>query len=142
KQMIYIFFIIGIMIPSTTIHAEEVHDIQLHEKRSTSISLTDLDKRFTYDSGLDFEYPDAVRGIFVTGPSAGGSKFDDLIELVDSTELNAMVIDIKEDFGNLTFKPEEGSAYEQFSDGFITDPRKMLKKLEEKGIYPIARIVV
>ena len=27
---------------------------------------------FRYDSGLTFEYPDAVRGIYVTGHSAGG----------------------------------------------------------------------
>src|SRR5699024_5506953 len=99
-------------------------------------------KRFTYDSGLNFEYPDAVRGIYVTGNSAGGSRMDSLIDLVDSTELNAMVIDIKEDNGNLTFKPEKGSPYEEMAKPYIDDPHKMLKVLEEKGIYPIARVVV
>ncbi|MYL38904.1 putative glycoside hydrolase [Halobacillus litoralis] len=98
--------------------------------------------RFTYDSGLNFDYPDAVRGIYVTGPSAGGAKMPELTKLVEDTELNAMVIDIKEDNGNITFQPEEGSPYADVAESFIDDPEKMLKELEEKGIYPIARVVV
>ena len=56
-----------------------------------------------------FEYPDAVRGIYVTGHSAGGADFQDLVELLDSTDLNAMVIDIKDDFGNVTYIPADDS---------------------------------
>ena len=36
-----------------------------------------------------------VRGIYVTGPMAGSAAMDNLITLVDETELNAMVIDEK-----------------------------------------------
>lgn len=101
-------------------------------------------KLFKFDSGLEFTYPDAVRGIFVTAHSAGGERFDSLINLVDNTELNAMVIDIKEDLGHLTYIPEEGSALAELDMGqaLIKDPRAMLEKLEEKEIYPIARVVV
>lgn len=98
-------------------------------------------KRFKYDSGLTFEYPDAVRGIYVTGPSAGGDRFEKLIKLIHNTDLNAMVIDVKEDYGNLTFKPEDKELAGS-SDDFIKDPRKMLERLEKEGIYPIARVVV
>ncbi|QAS51620.1 putative glycoside hydrolase [Halobacillus litoralis] len=98
--------------------------------------------RFTYNSGLNFEYPEAVRGIYVTGPSAGGAKMAELTKLVENTELNAMVIDIKEDHGNITFEPEEGSPYANVAEPFIDDPRAMLEELEAKGIYPIARVVV
>ncbi len=133
---------------STKVHAESqetAKSIGLHKERQTAIELLDEQtdfKRFTYDSGLHFEYPDAVRGIYVTGPSAGGSRFERLLKLVDETDLNAMVIDVKEDHGNLTFKPEEGSPYEDIAVNYINDPRAMLEVLEEKGIYPIARIVV
>jgi hypothetical protein len=125
--------------------AEETLQAQAHKGWETSIEPIDTDrffKRFTYDSGLTFEYPDAVRGIYVTGNSAGGSRMESLIDLVDSTDLNAMVIDIKEDHGNLTFKPEKDSPYADIAEPYIDDPRKMLETLEEKGIYPIARIVV
>ncbi|MUV36518.1 hypothetical protein JNUCC1_00321 [Lentibacillus sp. JNUCC-1] len=132
---------------SIDVHAEsnEAKPMKLHHERQTSLELLDSEtkfQRFTYDSGLQFDYPDAVRGIYVTGPSAGGSRFEGLVDLVDTTDLNAMVIDIKEDHGNLTYKPEEGSPFEDIALNYMDDPRKMLEVLEEKGIYPIARIVV
>lgn len=99
---------------------------------------------FKFDSGLEFNYPDAVRGIFLTGNSAGGERFNSLVDLLDNTELNAMVIDVKEDVGYLTYQPEEGSDLADLGMGknLIKDPRAMLEKLEEKEIYPIARVVV
>ena len=36
-----------------------------------------------------------VRGIYVSGPMAGTAGMDELIRLVDETELNALVIDVK-----------------------------------------------
>lgn len=101
-------------------------------------------KLYRYDSGLVFEYPDAVRGIYVTGHSAGGSAFERLLKLIDSSDLNAMVIDIKDDFGYLTYKPQEDSPLFDMGIGqpYIKDPKKMLKTLEEQKVYPIARIVV
>ncbi|QFF98248.1 GTP-binding protein [Psychrobacillus glaciei] len=107
-------------------------------------SLVSSSKLFVYDSGLSFEYPDAVRGVYVTGHSAGGSRFKDLLKLMDTSELNAMVIDIKDDFGNLTYIPNEDSSLAKYNIGkpYIKDPRAMLKVMEEKKIYPIARIVV
>lgn len=101
-------------------------------------------KLFLYDSGLKFEYPDAVRGVFVTGHSAGGSRFDKLVNLIDTTDLNAMVIDFKEDAGHLTYEPEEGSELAKLDIGqpYVKDFRAVLEKMEEKQIYPIARVVV
>lgn len=101
-------------------------------------------KLFIYNSGLTFKYPDAVRGVYVTGHSAGGARFKSLLELIDSTELNAMVVDIKDDFGNLTYIPSEKSSLVKYDIGkpYIKDPRAMLETMEEKEIYPIARVVV
>ncbi|WP_420812698.1 putative glycoside hydrolase [Lederbergia lenta] len=98
--------------------------------------------RFVYDSGLNFKYPDAVRGIYVTGHSAGGNRFDELVKLMDTTDLNAMVIDIKDDWGNITYKLPKDSPYANIGQNFIKDPKAMLKVMEEKEIYPIGRIVV
>jgi len=107
-------------------------------------TLVSSSKLFIYDSGLNFEYPDAVRGVYVTGHSAGGERFNDLLNLMDTTDLNAMVIDIKDDFGNLTYVPDESSSLTKYDIGkpYIKDPKAMLKTMEEKEIYPIARIVV
>ncbi|WP_047982383.1 putative glycoside hydrolase [Ornithinibacillus contaminans] len=116
-----------------------------HQERNTNIQLMDEEvkaKRFTFDSGYQFDYPDAVRGIYVTGHSAGGSRFDTLLDLVNTTDLNAMVIDIKDDFGYLTFKPEDGSPFANIGQNYIKDSVEMMKTLEENKVYPIARIVV
>lgn len=98
--------------------------------------------RFTFQSGFDFEYPDAVRGIYVTGHSAGGARFETLIELLRETDLNAMVIDIKDDYGYLTYRTEESSPFYDISKNYIKDPEVMMRRLEKENIYPIARIVV
>ena len=62
--------------------------------------------------------------------------------LFRSTDLNAMVIDIKDDHGYLTYKPEENSQFKDIGKPYIKDPQQMLKTLEKKKIYPIARVVV
>ncbi|WP_226037650.1 putative glycoside hydrolase [Aquibacillus saliphilus] len=151
KQLSIVIFItillLSIVFPATTYEAAETEAMtsKMHQKHVTELSKFELPKslkRFSYDSGLSFEYPEAVRGIYLTGHSAGGSRFEKLVDFVDSTELNAMVIDIKDDDGYLTYKVEEGSPYEDMDQNYIKDPRKVLEVLEEKGIYPIARIVV
>ncbi|WP_405103206.1 putative glycoside hydrolase [Oceanobacillus sp. FSL H7-0719] len=149
KVQLWIATITGILLLSMALpwstQAEEAITVSQHAERTTSITLFDLEqsmKRFTYDSGLNFEYPDAVRGIYVTGNSAGGSRFDELLNLTENTSLNSMVIDIKEDHGNLTFKPDEDSPFADIAMNYISDPEAMMKTLEEKQIYPIARIVV
>ncbi|MRH43388.1 GTP-binding protein [Aquibacillus halophilus] len=152
KQLSIVIFVtillLSLVFPASTFEAAEteVMTANMHEKRVMQLTQYQLPedtlKRFGYDSGLDFEYPDAVRGIYLTGHSAGGSRFETLLNLVDSTELNAMVIDIKDDYGYLTYKVDDSSPYADISRNFIKDPRKVLETLEEKGIYPIARIVV
>ncbi|KRE99349.1 hypothetical protein ASG89_27705 [Paenibacillus sp. Soil766] len=92
-----------------------------------------------FNPPVHFEYPDAVRGIYVTGWSAGGARMPKLLSLVDSTDLNAMVIDIKDDDGYITFKPDGKLA--EFGQPYIRDPGALMKLLEEHRIYPIARIV-
>ena len=147
KRILLITFITILLLSIMPIgsNAEGAKLVSLHKEKETSITLLDIDqkiRRLTYNSGFHFDYPDAVRGIFVTSHSAGGSRFETLVDLVDNTDLNAMVIDVKDDYGNLTFKPEEGSSFESIAKNHINDPKAMMKTLEEKEIYPIARIVV
>ncbi|WML46474.1 putative glycoside hydrolase [Neobacillus sp. PS3-40] len=83
-----------------------------------------------------------IRGIYVSAPSTKGLKFTKLLSLVKNTELNAMVIDIKDDHGNLTFIPPKGSPYYSVSRPYIQNPKALIQTLESTNIYPIARIVV
>lgn len=119
--------------------AERTYGFEMIEEQMVASS-----KLYRYDSGLTFEYPDAVRGIYVTGHSAGGARFERLLKLLNTTDLNAMVIDIKDDYGNLTYKPGEDSKFfgNEIGRPYIKDPRQMLETLEAEKVYPIARIVV
>lgn len=125
---------------------QPVHAQGMNETRQVALENKELPAsvpRFVFDSGLKFDYPDAVRGIYVTGPAAGGNKLNELINYVDETDLNAMVIDIKDDKGNVTYKTEDpDSPYGGIGKDYIKNPRAMLKKFEDKQIYPIARVVV
>ena len=119
--------------------AERTYGFEMIEEQLVASS-----KLYRYDSGLTFDYPDAVRGIYVTGHSAGGARFERLLKLLNTTDLNAMVIDIKDDYGNLTYKPSEDSKFfgSEIGKPYIKDPRQMLETLEAEKVYPIARIVV
>lgn len=84
-----------------------------------------------------------VRGVYVSAHSANGSRMQDLLKLIDETALNAMVIDIKEDHGYVTF--ETGNPeIDKFgsSKPIIRDIDKIMETLDQHDIYPIARIVV
>lgn len=84
-----------------------------------------------------------VKGIYVTAYSAGGSRMDQLVDLVDQTELNAMVIDIKDDLGNITYKTDNPDLIKWGKpQPFIRDIDALMARLQKHDIYPIARIVV
>lgn len=89
--------------------------------------------------------PDApkVRGIYMTGPSVSVSRFDRLIDLVKNTSLNAVVLDVKEDRGYMTFEPasEELKKLGNYQR-YIRDIHQVMETFKENDIYPIARIVV
>lgn len=86
--------------------------------------------------------PVKVKGIYVTGAMAGSEGMDDLIRLVEETELNAMVIDIKNDSGEITYKMDLDIAKEIGATvGYVRDMEGMVKKLKEKDVYLIARVV-
>ena len=83
-----------------------------------------------------------VHGIYVTGPKAGSSGMEELITLLDETELNAMVIDVKDDCGNITYNMDLNSVQELGNSvSYIRDMEGLLAELKEHEIYTIARIV-
>lgn len=101
--------------------------------------------KFTYDSGINIEYPEnGVKGIYVTAYSAGGTdKMKELTNFVKTSGLNSMVIDVKDDVGNMTMDlKSENEIVQKSTQDFVSDPEAMMKQLEENEIYPIARIVV
>lgn len=88
--------------------------------------------------------PKPIRAIYLNAWAFGGRRFDELVKLADTTEINAFVIDVKDDTGYLTYRSAVPTAVEiGANDQRRThDTERRLRVLAEHGIYPIARIVV
>ena len=92
-----------------------------------------------------FERPEKVRGLYVNSWSAGSRRrLAALIALADSTEVNSFVIDIKDATGYVSHPTGVALARDIGATGEIRIPSLsyLLGKLQEAGIYPIARIVI
>ncbi len=92
-----------------------------------------------------FPRPEHVRGIYVNSWSAGSRRrLAALIDLAGRTEVNTFVIDIKDASGHVSHPTELPLAREVGATGDIRIPSLpwLLGRLEEAGIYPIARIVI
>jgi len=85
----------------------------------------------------------AVKGIYVSGHAAGiGTWMDDLVHLADTTEINAFVIDVKNDSGHITYDMDLEAVKEVGADTkAIRDMEGLMERLYNHDIYPIARIV-
>jgi hypothetical protein len=88
--------------------------------------------------------PAVVRGIYLNKWVFGRAKFNDLIRLADTTEINAFVIDVKDATGELTYASAVPTAIEIGANRSVSvrDLRARLALLRERGIHSIARIVV
>ena len=91
----------------------------------------------------DMRIPVKAKGIYLTGYTAGGSRFYELLDLVNRTELNAMVIDVKNDDGLVTYKTRNEMALSVGANRIvqIKDIEKRMADLKKNGVYAIARIV-
>lgn len=101
-----------------------------------------IDAQMTKDVPMQ---PFAVRGLYA--PAAvfeGTGRLDQMLDLIDKTEANAMVIDVKETAGNLYWSTDlpEAKAVGAVMEHPLFELNELLPKLKERGIYTIARMVV
>ena len=104
----------------------------------------------TVQSSEDFEdarfpRPAHIRGLYMNAWAAGSNRrLTEMLEIAAATEVNALVIDIKDATGFISHDTNLELAKEIGADGEIRirDLPGLLVRLQEAGIYPIARIVV
>ncbi len=89
-------------------------------------------------------YPWYIKGVYLTSWTAGdSSRMDYFIDLIKKTELNAVVIDIKEVDGRIAFDTDSQLIDDLDAENIlIPDIKALIKKLHQENIYVIARIVV
>jgi len=102
------------------------------------------------NNDIDFQKPltnppEIIKALYATGWSVGSEKMlNYLIKLIKETELNAIVIDIKDYSGEVSYFTDVRDV-EQYGKGRelkILRPNMMIKKLHDEEIYVIARQTV
>ncbi|OON86052.1 sugar fermentation stimulation protein [Oribacterium sp. C9] len=83
-----------------------------------------------------------VKGIYISSKMAGSATMQKIIDRIDATELNAVVIDILDDQGHIEYDMH-GDLIEEIGsvEHAIPDIQSLMKTLKEHNIYSIARIV-
>jgi hypothetical protein len=88
--------------------------------------------------------PAPLRGIYLNAYAAGSSsRMTSLLGLADSTEINAFVIDVKDERG-IRYRSGVELAVQLAQPGEVTirDLNALAARLKERGVWSIARIVL
>ncbi len=98
----------------------------------------------TPSSATHVPLPAAVKAIYMSQCVVGTPSFrDTLVELVDETELNAIVIDIKDYTGKIAFTTDNPKLAHAVSDQCgARDMKTFIDRLHAKNIFVIGRITV
>lgn len=89
--------------------------------------------------------PAQVKAIYMTSCVAGTPNFrQQLVKLMQETEINSVIIDIKDYSGTISFPPvsEEWKPAWQNARCGTSDMRELVEMLHDNGIFVIARITV
>ncbi|HYF78116.1 MAG TPA: putative glycoside hydrolase, partial [Symbiobacteriaceae bacterium] len=84
-----------------------------------------------------------IHGLYMTGWTAGSDRFYELVDYMTESGLNAVVIDVMDDDGYISWETKIPLAVEIGAHELkIADIEERLKYLKERQIYTIGRIVV
>jgi hypothetical protein len=110
------------------------------------LPLRGVELRYVLPEPLFYEAPHGttIKALYVNAWAFGSSKLWQLVRLADSTEINAFVIDVKDDTGCLLY-PSDVRVAQQIGATKCVRTRTLRERLDTlraHDIYPIARIVV
>ena len=89
-----------------------------------------------------YRAPEKVRGIYI--PPNKIANYEQYITVARETGINSFIIDVKNDSGYLTFATDNQDLVDKgvvLAKPPIQDVKRMMIRLYEEGIYPIARVV-
>lgn len=87
--------------------------------------------------------PEPVKAVYMTSCIASGRSLRaPLTKLIDTTELNAVIIDIKDYTGMISFETNDPAFVTNSKGCHIPDIKEYIGELHEKNIYVIGRVTV
>jgi hypothetical protein len=129
----------------TSVEYASVHEVQSKSKADNPSTHEEKVVADTREVVSHVPLPVPLKAIYMTSCVAGTPSFRDrLVRLIDETEINAVVIDIKDYSGTISFPPPTESwkpAWQHARCG-TSDMKQFIATLHEKGIFVIGRITV
>lgn len=89
--------------------------------------------------------PDSVRGIYMTSWIASSKNLrENLVKIADETEINTIVIDIKDYSGKIVYPIEFNPKLKEFGseEVRVKDMKEFIEELHKKNIYVVGRVAV
>lgn len=89
--------------------------------------------------------PEPMKSVYMTSCVVGTEDFrNKLVKIIEETEINSIVIDIKDFSGTLSYEPTDPSLKHAWtaSKCGTRDMREFIESLHAKGIYVVGRITV
>ncbi len=89
--------------------------------------------------------PIKVKALYLTfwGASNNSGTLKKILKLIDKTEVNAIVVDVKNEYGSTSFWTgfKQANSYGAYKKRTNRDIKKFMKIMKKRNIYTIARIV-
>jgi hypothetical protein len=87
--------------------------------------------------------PESTKTIYMTACVAGTVNFrQDLVDVIDTTEINSVIIDIKDFTGTISYDTGKNLEGEKGPGCRSADLKEFIKTLHDKNVYVIGRITV
>lgn len=102
----------------------------------------DTSRLLSFDDKKSSYYPkDGVRGLYFNSWGINDPEvYGKITGLIEETNLNAVVIDIKDDWGNITVDFDTDNEEIQYANTKLIDAKNLIDDLHSRDIYVIGRI--
>ncbi|MFH1978918.1 MAG: putative glycoside hydrolase [Patescibacteria group bacterium] len=106
--------------------------------------VAEVEEVFTPPPPVHIETPETVKAIYMTSWVAGTTDWrSSMVKMIEETELNALVIDVKDYTGRISFEVSDPVLKEYGAQEIrIPNIKGFIESLHEKNIYTIARISI
>ncbi|MDD5372226.1 MAG: putative glycoside hydrolase [Sulfurimonas sp.] len=89
--------------------------------------------------------PITVKALYLTfwGANINSKTIKNILDIIDKTEINSIVVDVKNEYGSTSYKTasDKANGYGAANNRTIKDIQSFISLMKSKNIYTIARIV-
>ena len=143
---VFVFSVVGPSIMPTTYQAGGVLDKEQQDRDDVlgAVLAESIEQESKGEKPIYLPTPEPLKAIYMTQCVVGTPSFrEKLLALAESTEINSIMIDVKDYTGYLGFVPQSDELEPYWGyHCYAPDMKEFVRKLNERGIYTIARVTV